>query len=417
MTITWIRFAVANLFRNRRRSFYTILAVAIGFAAVNMFGGFTSYIFTNLKDSFIYVQANGHLTIFKKGFLTEGRLDPLKFLITKQEMEALGEICAQDPRVVLTTPQLQIMGMISNGAVSTVFVGTGRVPSDTNAIESKAVGMLGKNKFYHGKSLEDDIMYGIGLTKGLAEKLKLDLGSDAITMAPTVDGRINALDAQVFQTFTVPVEELNDKIIETPLNFAQSLYDTDSIDRLTVLLENDNQVEPVKAFLQEALDKKGLNMEVKTWEELSPFYMKVKDMFDIIFVFIFVIVFIIVVTSVINTLSMSVIERTREIGTLRALGLKRRGIIRLFALESAMLGILGSIVGLFLTIIVWTTIKVLEPQWTPPNIVSEITLEVYIVPIYIFVSFVFLVSLSAIVAVLPARKAAHKSIVDALGHV
>jgi putative ABC transport system permease protein len=140
-------------------------------------------------------------------------------------------------------------------------------------------------------------------------------------------------------------------------------------------------------------------------------------MFDIIFVFIFVIVFVIVVTSIINTLSMSVIERTQEIGTLRALGLKRKGIIGLFAMESAMLGLAGSFTGILITTLDWTLIKLLEPQWMPPNYVIRIPLEVYIVPVYMALTLIFLVLLSSAVSVIPARKAAHKSIVDALGHV
>ena len=72
------------------------------------------------------------------------------------------------------------------------------------------------------------------------------------------------------------------------------------------------------------LAAKGLKTEIKTWNELSLFYAKVKGMFDMIFMFIFSIVFIIVIMSVINTMGMAVMERTREIGTLRAIGLKQR---------------------------------------------------------------------------------------------
>jgi putative ABC transport system permease protein len=53
MITTWAKFAGANLLRNRRRSFYTIIAIAIGYAAVNVFGGFTAYIFKNLEYTFI----------------------------------------------------------------------------------------------------------------------------------------------------------------------------------------------------------------------------------------------------------------------------------------------------------------------------------------------------------------------------
>lgn len=110
-------------------------------------------------------------------------------------------------------------------------------------------------------------------------------------------------------------------------------------------------------------------------------------------------------------------ERTREIGTLRALGLKRRGIIGLFAIESMLLGFFGSLLGVMLTLSVWWGIKVMEPTWIPPQITSRIPLEIYLVPYYMLYSTLLLVALSLIAACLPARKAARMEIVSALGHV
>ena len=81
--LTWIKIAFRNLGKNRRRSFFTVLAIGLGFAAVNVFGGFTAYLFTSLEDGYIYAQGNGHLTVFKKGFLTHGKLDPVRYLLSE----------------------------------------------------------------------------------------------------------------------------------------------------------------------------------------------------------------------------------------------------------------------------------------------------------------------------------------------
>ena len=340
--LTWIKIAFRNLGKNRRRSFFTILAIGLGFAAVNVFGGFTTYIFTNLRDGYIYALGNGHLTIFKRGFLTHGKLDPVRYLLSEAETQTIKKVLQDFSAVVLVTPQLYTSGLLSNGEVSTIFIATGRVPSDLRIISSHATGAAGRLSLFTGKQLEDDVSYGVGVSTGLAEQLKLDIGSNTTAMAPTVDGQINALDAQVFQLFESAIDVLNDKLMLVPLQFAQSLYDTSSVDRLTVLLQDTEQTEPMRAALRSAFAQQGLDVEIRTWEELSLLYVRVKAMFDIIFLFIFVIVFIIAIMSVINTVSMAVMERTREIGTLRALGVKRNGIVYLFALESAMLGMLGS---------------------------------------------------------------------------
>jgi putative ABC transport system permease protein len=414
--LTWVRIAVRNLLKNRRRSLFTLLAIAIGFAAVNVFGGFTEYIFQSLEESSIYAQGNGHLTVFKKGFLTDGKLDPLKFLMTREESEQIRDICRRLPEVLLVTGQLHITGLISNGRASTIFLGVGRIPSDFYFIQKRASGMIGRLRLFDGNGLQDDVPYGVGLSVGLATKLKLELGSDAIAMSPTVDGQINALDMQVFNTFHSPLEELDDKLIQVPLQFAQSLYDTSSVDRITILLENSKYTAELKDILEKLLGESGHELDIIAWQDLSPFYTKVKNMFDVIFVFLFIIVFVIVVMSVINTIGMSIMERTREIGTLRALGLKRRGVIKLFTIESTILGVLGSSVGMLLTLISWALVKLCEPTWIPPNIPRRVPLEVFLVPRYVLISFVFLMALSVASALLPTRKAAHTAIVNALGH-
>src|SRR5215208_5024339 len=127
-------------------------------------------------------------------------------------------------------------------------------------------------------------------------------------------------------------------------------------------------------------------------------------MFNIIFLFLFVIVFVIAVMSIINTMSMTVMERTREIGNLRALGVKRPGVVSLFATESAMLGIVGSAFGAVLTVGTCILINdVFHPTWVPPIITRRIPLEVYLIPEYMLYSTGFLVLLAVGAAVIPAR--------------
>jgi putative ABC transport system permease protein len=414
--MTWINLATRNLFRNRRRSLFTITAIGLGFAAVNVLGGFTDYIFSNLENSYIHVQANGHITIFKTGFLREGKLAPTRYLLDEATLRTVSDILHGYSEVVVVTPQLHISGLLSNGKVSTIFIAVGRIPSDVRRIKSHARGLAKKFTLFQGKDLQDDVVYGVGLSEGLAAQLDLKLGVTAVAMAPTVSGQINALDAEVYQLFSSPIEALDDKLMLVPLKFAQSLYDTASVDRITVLLDKTAQTELIRSRLAADFAAHGLDLDIKSWNELSTFYAKVKKMFDIIFLITFMIVFTIVVMSVINTVSMAIMERTREIGTLRALGIKRRGIVGLFAIESMMLGLFGSTLGILLTLITWSCVTIFKPTWFPPMISARVPLEIYLVPEYMVFSVLMLAVLSLIAATIPARKAARMQIVSALGH-
>jgi putative ABC transport system permease protein len=136
-----------------------------------------------------------------------------------------------------------------------------------------------------------------------------------------------------------------------------------------------------------------------------------------IFLFIFIIVFVIVVMGIINTMSMSVMERTREIGTLRALGMQRLGIMRLFSTEGMLLAVLGCAVGLLLTLLVAVPINVADISYMPPNASAPVPLQIKLEAAGIVSTLVFLVAVAALSALLPARRAARMQIVDALGHI
>ena len=126
---------------------------------------------------------------------------------------------------------------------------------------------------------------------------------------------------------------------------------------------------------------------------------------------------IIVVMSTVNTMGMAVLERTREIGTLRALGLKRRGVSFLFAIEGSLLGLIGSILGVMLNVGVWAVIRAVEPTYIPPGVSTPVPLIVNLVPQTMAGLMIFLIFLSLTAAILPARRAARQNVVDALGHV
>jgi putative ABC transport system permease protein len=414
--LTWIKLAIRNLFRNARRSLFTILAIALGFVAVNVLGGFMVYIFNNLQENYIYGEANGHLTIFKTGFLDKGKLDPTRYLLTADQLGTIKGATARHREVLVNTAQLGVSGLLSNGQVSTIFVGTGRVPSDVDTIRKYANPTNKRIRQFDGQPLADAEVNGIGVSHGLAKALNLSLGDTAVAMSPTVSGQINALDARLVQLIDSPVEVLDDKLTIVPLKFAQSLYDTHSVDRVTLLLDRDTDVDAFRSVLARELRQSGLDVDIRTWGELSPFYTKTKKMFDVIFVVSFVIVFMIVVMSVVNTFTMAVLERTREIGTLRALGVKRHRIIGLFSMESVVLGGFGSLLGIALTLLVVTAVSWLEPTWVPPQMARRVPLQIYLVPSYWVFSTLMLMLLSTVAAILPARKAARMPIPAALGY-
>ena len=314
--------------------------------------------------------------------------------------------------MILATPQIQVNGLVSNGTVSTIFIAQGVVPGDDRTIK----GSWGAFRPIIGESLNDKKTYGVEVTQDLAKYLNLTPGKDGVVMASTLGGQMNAMDIQVAGVYDSGSDATNDKYMRFTLDFAQSLYDTKMAEKIVVLLDDWQKTERMRGVFLTKLTNAGIPCEIKTWSELSLFYTKVRGMFGMMFLFIFCIVLVIVVMSTVNTMGMAVLERTREIGTLRALGLKKRGVSLLFALEGGMLGLIGSLVGVILHLCVWAVIRRFPPTYTPPGLSTPVPLTVGLVPQALVMLVCCLILLSLVAAIIPARHAAKQRVVDSLGH-
>ena len=411
MTMNIFQFAFRNVFRNTRRSLITLIAIAVGFMAINLFGGYIASIYDGMREGAIYGEGLGHLIIFKQGFLTEGKIDPTNYMITAEERAAIEELAAKNAAVVKVIPKMAAAGLISNGTSSTIFIADSFRPDD--------FAYLNQNYAYGGEGtrITPDNSIGVQLGSDLAKMMSVKVGDTLPVMANTLDGQMNALDVQVVGIYNTGSDATNDKYLLMPLELTQALYDTTSIDRISLVLSDVSQTEPVRQWLMAQFPSIGFEAEVKTWEELSVFFQKVQGMMQTIFFFIFSIVLMIVVTSVINTMTMSVVERTQEIGTLRSLGLRRRDVLRIFGAEGLMIGVIGVASGAALTVALTLLINAANITYLPPGIAEPVAISVAFAPKTIAFSGVFLALLSWGAAIIPSFKASRLRIVDAFGHV
>ena len=412
----WLTISFRNILKNRRRSVTTVLAIALGYAAVNLFNGYVHSTYEGIAKAAIHGEGLGHLTIYKQGFLEQGKLHPEKYQFSAGEVERISGLLRGMPDVKLTTPRMSVSGIISNGKNSTIFISQGLVPSE----DVKIRGDLTRSSTFLGSYLSDSLPSGVVMGSELAAMLDLKTGSDAVIMSNTYSGMANALDVKVLGIYNTGTAATNDKTLLMTFGHAQNLMDFRGAERIVVLLKNGGTAADAFVAAERAralLSRSGFAVEVKTWAELSSFYKQVKSMFDMIFLFIFSIVLIIVVMSVINTMSMSVMERTREVGTMRALGLKRCGIKMLFSTEGMLLGVLGSVIGAALFFGVYLAITAVGPTYMPPSSSSPVPLRVDIVwpAMCVYLAFMMLLSMGA--AFMPARRSSRMSIVDALGHI
>jgi putative ABC transport system permease protein len=410
------RLALRNLLRQRRRTALTLMVVVAGFLALSLAGGFMAQTFQGLSDSAIR-GGLGHLQVMPPGAMEGDEAQSLEKALP--EGEALAARLRQDPAVAEVLPRTQFMGLLSSGARSVAFLGTAVDPvlepkhmACTEALKGgeRAPGGAG-SRWLSADPAAREIILGIGLAK----VLEASVGSSLTLMSTTRDGALNAVDVEVVGLQDLGLRELNDRFLTVSLATASQLLDAGPArSRLSVILKRPGDTAREQRRLQSLLP----DTSVKPWFELASFYRQVKLLYFAIFGFMGLVLFFVVLLATANTLLMSVMERVREFGVLRAMGLRPRQLLVLLQWEGAFLGLAGIVFGLATTLLLRACLNALHIQMpAPPGTSHGYELFIHFVPtVYLIVALGLQATLQ-VSALFPGLKAAKLRIVEALRHV
>ena len=204
----------------------------------------------------------------------------------------------------------------------------------------------------------------------LARNLKVAVGDWVTLLATTSDGALNAFDFKVQGIYSTGVPELDKRQLYVHITTAQELLASEKVSTLSVFLFETNKTSTVQQRIQLALDKQvgqqGSDIELTPWQDRAFFYTKVKDLYDRIFGIMGAVMALVVFVSLFNTMTMSVTERTREIGTLSALGSYPSEIVAGFLKEAGLLAVIGSAIGALVSGLVSVLLLVIDVQMPPP---------------------------------------------------
>ena len=453
--------ALRNLLRNRRRSVATLLAMIIGMNAILLFGGFSSNVIFAMQTG--YVQRSGHFQIQAKDYFLYGSGDPAAYGIA--DYRRIVELVRNDqvlkPMLTVVTPKLSLGGIAGNFAagVSKTVIAGGVVADEQNTMllwddygvsyahplaltgsgpnaavvgtgVARTLQLCGPLKVPNcrqfpakanvgGKAAPDDIQALSALETTGAPSAP----STQIEMLAASDhGVPNVTALNVVKAENQGLKEFDDIFMVMHLAQAQRLIFGDTAPKVTavqVQLKHTADMPAARARLQQLLSTFKQPLEIQDYEILSPIYGQTVQFFDSVFGFISVLIGVIVLFTVGNTMSMAVVERTSEIGTLRAIGLRRSGIRRLFMCEGLLLGSMGAVLGVLFALLISYLINHSGITWTPPGYVVEYPLMVRVwgSPHLVIGSSVGLLAVAVVSAWWPANRAAKLMIVDALRHV
>ena len=297
-------------------------------------------------------------------------------------------------------------GLVSLGDETVSFIAEGVEPDKERILSSSL-------RIAKGADLSVDDPKGIILGLGLAANLGVDVGDTVVLIANTKKGGVNAVECRVRGFFATMSKAYDDVALRVPLTTAQTLLKVDGAHVWALLLEDTEQTGPTLTTLRQRFANQDLVFT--EWIELADFHVKAVSLFAKQVGVMRLIIAVIIVLSIFNTMMMSVMERTAEIGTAMALGLTRRRILRMFLVEGTMLGAIGGILGLGLgSLLAWMVSYIGIPMPPPPGQSWGFVGEVMVSVRLCVEAFALAVGSTLLASVFPARKASAMVIVDAL---
>ena len=258
------------------------------------------------------------------------------------------------------------------------------------------------------------------LAQDLAKNLNVNVGDWVTLLATTADGALNAFDFKVQGIYGTGVPELDKRELYIHVSMAQELLGSEKVSTLSVFLFETEATAGIQQQLEKLLPELSLGQEIEItpWEERAFFYKKVKDLYDGIFGMMGIILGIVVFVSLFNSMTTSVTERTREIGTLSALGSYPGEIIAGFMREAGLLALLGAISGALATACISGLLLVVDVQLPPPPGSTEgYPLVVYFSFELVAYAGLCVILICLVAAFFSARRGVRKPITEALTYV
>ena len=323
----YFKMAYRNLGRHRRRSILSALALAMGTALLMFIAAFFQGEMRSAMETTLRLNS-GHLQVRDADYDPDKLSVAWEYLIENPDQVA-ARIEELD-QVQVATPRLMASGIVS-------------VRDDSNGVQIMGIVPESEaNEPYRnlvsGEFITADDREGILIGYPLAKRLELQAGDQINLLVNTSEGTVDEQQFTIRGIFSTNTTAYDEGIVLLPLAKAQAFSGAENhASMIFVLLKDREQAEAVAAAIP--------GFQAKTWRELNSLLVLVNDFSNAYLAVINLIILGVTVIVIVNTLLMSVFERTREIGILSAIGMKGRQIIALFLAEASLLALGGVTAG------------------------------------------------------------------------
>lgn len=430
--------AAKNIRRNRRRSILNISALAIGLGimvlALGWINGYDIYIYRALQNF-----ETGHAQILNEAYIDEARRLPVDINVPKYT--ETRNTLAQREEVAAASGRINFSMKLSHGAMSARLLGRAIDP------EHEAGVTIIEDSIEAGRYLSSENR-GILISKSLAEKFDVGVGDTMFITALDKFGVDNLVDAPVAGIFSYGYPAIDDNVVFFDLATAMDLLSMEEeVTKIVLRFREGRDLDALRGDIEEflpelpawgtevAVDPGGsgdstegsattgetreVELVAKSWRYFAQVAVSAVRQDVGSFQILMTIIIFLIVIGILNSMSMSVHERVREIGTLRAIGMKRRQVTLLISMESIALGLIAFAAGAVISAplaVYLQTVGLDIGQYMPENIpvpFGELFFAEFTLPHYLWALFTG-VATATLGAFLPARRAAKLEIAEAM---
>ena len=378
------KFAYRNLLRNKRRSISTGVAICVGFVGLNLLGAYIFRTKMALDVTSIYSAQKGHVSIYKKDSIDQYQIKPKKFVFGAEEQKQIDQVLATfDGQVDYVGKSLTVPGLLSNGTKShpVVIYGFDAQAFKNSLTQPELVKWA--QDWVLPSQLEDADLFlknpeTLSITPKIAEILSFKYplkSNEAVQIAArSLDGDLNAINADLGAEHTTGMAFLEDTVVLIPIAKTQELLGTDAVESISVFLKSDVAVNPFLLQLKSKLANLNFATDVYRFDDpvINQIHSGSMGFLYVMGGFFLFLICTAVSLTIINSLTMGIIERTREIGTLRAVGFKSTDVVKLFVRESVLLSAISMSIGVVISFLVSSAINAANIKFFPPGVSTKI---------------------------------------------
>jgi ABC-type lipoprotein release transport system permease subunit len=328
----FIKISWRNLWRNWRRTMIALAAISLGLLFLVFMDGVMSGSRDAIYGNLIKL-LGGNIQVHAQGYFEKSKRMPLMTIPNVDEVVATA---LKQPQVVGVASRIVTGGFINSRDIS--------MPVSISGIEPEKEAPVGliAGHIVAGRYLQAADQDTVLIGKTLADRLNVAVNDRLSLVGRATHEQMRTRTMTVVGIYDVGSAEIEKANVYISLTEAQSLYDlAGQATEVVIALNSVGNEDPVVDTLSAALP----GYEVASWKDLNPALVDTYAMGEQVINIFGVIVLAIAGIGILNLMLMAVFERTREIGLLSALGLKRLQIMGMFLLEGSLIGMVGAVIG------------------------------------------------------------------------